>query len=72
MKNFETEKQKFLLKWKIKKDVFFKKYNAALLKKKYTKVSDINKFWNEKYKPKFEDMLKKMNEEYSKIYHKYH
>ena len=69
---FEKEVKKFTLKWDKRKQAFFKKYNSELAKKKLTKTTEINEFWNKIYKPKFEILFKKMNDEYAKIYHQFH
>jgi len=59
-----------------KLDKSFKKIQSDFEKEKKAKgittIVDNNKLWNTKYKPKFDALMRKSQDEYTKIWNKYH
>ena len=50
----------------------FSAFNKEKEAKKITSTADSNKLWDSKYKSKFDAKMKKSQEEYTKIWNKYH
>lgn len=63
----------FLKKWENKSNKLFLEFDKEIKTKKgILTTADYNKLWDKKYKLRFENMQKKQQDEYKKVWLKFH
>jgi Spy/CpxP family protein refolding chaperone len=72
MKTWKQTIDPLLKKFKAQTDKIFQQYNKEVKEKNITATSEMNKLWNSKYKEKLEAIEKKHDEEYKKVWYKFH
>lgn len=72
MKTWNEIINPYLKKYKSQTDKVFTAYNKEVKQKKITSIAETNKLFKEKYQNKIDILEEKHNEEYKKIWNKFH
>ena len=72
LKSWQSYIIPFIKKYDRENKKIFTAFRAELKRKKITSITDENKLWRTKYKPRFDALQKKHDREYDILWKKYH